>query len=159
MKGFASRPDKGTPTKIAFADHPLHPMLVSFPIAFLLGLLGSDFGYWWTHDPFWARMSLWLAGAGVFMGLVASAAGTAELFLIEGVRRRPAAWSHFVAAVMLMAVASTNWFMRLQDAQSAVLPWGLYLSALTAVLVAFAGWLGGGLVFEHRIGILEAEED
>ncbi|RYY79598.1 MAG: DUF2231 domain-containing protein, partial [Comamonadaceae bacterium] len=73
--------------------------------------------------------------------------------------RRAAAWSHFVIAVMLLAVGVANWGLRLGDPVANVLPWGLYLSGLGTVLVAAAGWLGGTLVFEHQVGVLDADEE
>lgn len=145
-------------SNVAVAGHPLHPMLVTFPIAFLLAALASDLVYLFDGAPFWARMSLWLIGAGTAMGILAGLAGTVELLSVRGIRRRPAAWNHFVVSVMLLAAAFGNWMWRIGDAQEAIYPWGLALSALTAVLVAYAGWLGGALVFEHRIGI-EVEEE
>lgn len=153
MNRLADPPRIGTPTQVAVAGHPLHPMLVTFPIAFLLGALGSDAAFWWTADTFWARMSLWLLGAGTFMGIVASVAGAVELLAIRGIRYRAAGWSHFVSAVMLLSVAFTNWFIRVTDPAEAVIPFGIYLSLLGALLVAFAGWMGGKLVFEHQVGI------
>jgi uncharacterized membrane protein len=144
---------ESTESKVAVAGHPLHPMLVTFPIAFLLGALATDLLYLYERDAFWARMSLWLIGAGTFMGFVAGVSGTVELLAVRGIRRRPAAWNHFVASVMLIAVAFANWLWRLDDPGAAIYPWGVLLSGLTAVLVGLAGWLGGTLVFEHQIGI------
>ena len=152
-------PEDGTTTKVAVAGHPLHPMLVTFPIAFLLGAFASDVAFWFRADPFWARMSLWLIGAGTVMGTIAGIAGTVELLAISGIRRRAASWSHFVAAVVMLSVAAANWLVRLEDPEGAVMPLGLFLSALTAGLVSIAGWLGGTLVFEHRIGIVEEDGD
>ncbi len=149
-------PDKisgQTNPTVAVAGHPLHPMLVTFPIAFLLGASASDVVFVYERDPFWARMSLWLIGAGTFMGVIAGITGTVELLAERGIRRRPAAWNHFVASVMLLAVALANWVWRLDDFEAAIVPWGLAMSVLTALLVGFAGWLGGTLVFEHQIGI------
>ncbi len=146
-----------TPTKVAVAGHPLHPMLITFPIAFLLGALASDLVYLYDGDPFWARMSLWLIGGGTVMGTIAGITGTVELLAVRGIRRRAAAWNHFVVSVAMLAVAFANWMWRIGDFQAAIWPWGLYMSALTAAMVSFAGWLGGGIVFEHQIGIEEEE--
>lgn len=159
IEGLATPPADGTGTAVAVAGHPLHPMLVTFPIALLLCALGSDLAFWWTADPFWARMSLWLLGVGTAMGALAGATGAAELLLIAGIRRRAVGWSHFVAAVMLLSVGFTNWLWRLEDPAAAVLPLGLGLSALGALLVAVAGWVGGKLVFEHQIGVVDADGD
>jgi uncharacterized membrane protein len=148
---------KGTETKVAVLEHPIHPMTVTFPIAFLISVLPSDLAYLYWEDPFWARVSLWLAGAGTVCGIVAGIAGTGELLWVETIRKRPAAWNHFIAAVVMLSVAFANWMLRLPDPEGAIMPWGLYLSALGAILVALAGWLGGHLVFEHLIGT--GEED
>lgn len=134
-------------------------MMVTFPIAFLMGALGTDLFYWVTADPFWPRVSLWLIGAGTVMGIAAGIAGTIELFIVPRIRQRSASWDHFIAAVMLLSVGFANWMLRIGDAEGTVLPWGMYLSALGALLVAFAGWLGGHLVFKHHIGIHDEEDE
>ncbi|WP_377477514.1 MAG: hypothetical protein P2A85_03315 [Microcoleus anatoxicus] len=36
---------------VAVAGHPLHPVLIVFPVAFLVGAAGTDIGYWLTSDP------------------------------------------------------------------------------------------------------------
>lgn len=153
METFRKPVPAGTHTEVHIARHPMHPMLVTFPIAFLLGALGTDLAYWFLGDPFWARASLWLLGVGTFMGVLAGIAGTIELLMVSGIRRRAGGWSHFVAAVMLLAVSFINWVLRLPLGEPSVTPMGVYLSALGAGLVAMAGWLGGKLVFEHHVGI------
>lgn len=155
MEQFAEPEQPGAPTHVAVIRHPLHPMLANFPIAFLVTVIASDLGYWYTSDPFWARTSLWLLGGGTVMGIVAGIAGTVELLAVKEIRRRTASWSHFVAAVMLLSVAAANWGSRIEDAEAAVMPWGLALSAMCFVLVGMAGWLGGALVFEHQVGIID----
>src|SRR5690606_31788701 len=71
MEQFAEPEQPGAPTHVAVIRHPLHPMLANFPIAFLVTVIASDLGYWYTGDPFWARTSLWLLGGGTVMGIVA----------------------------------------------------------------------------------------
>src|SRR5690606_12634963 len=121
------------------------------PIAFFVGALPADLAYWYTQDAFWARVALWLLGAGSVMGLLAAVTGTVELLSVTGIRRRPASWNHFVVAVMLLSVAFINWLLRLPQPEAFIVPVGMVLSALGLVLVACAGWLGGNLVFEHQI--------
>ncbi|MFA5488974.1 MAG: DUF2231 domain-containing protein [Candidimonas sp.] len=159
MEKFAQPMPKGSETVVAIARHPLHPMLVTFPIAFLVGALCSDLAFVALADPFWARASLWLIGAGTAMGMLAGLTGTVELLIIARIRRRAAAWSHFVVAVMLLAVSSSNWLMRMPSPQDRILPLGLALSLLTVALVVAAGWLGGKLVFEHHVGIKNSEQE
>lgn len=144
---------KGTGTVVAISRHPLHPMLVTFPIALLICGLASDGAYLWSADDFWARMSLWLLGVGTLMGSIAGTTGAIELLFVGGIRRRAAAWNHFVMGTMLLAVSFTNWFWRLPDSTAAILPLGMYLSSLGVVLVALTGWMGGKLVFEDEVGV------
>jgi uncharacterized membrane protein len=147
----------GLSSRIALAGHPLHAMLVTFPIALIVATLGADIFWWLLADPFFARVGLWTSGWGFAMGLLAALAGTVELLAGPGIRRHPASWSHAVAAMTLLAVIGANWGWRLDDPEIAILPWGMLLSAGGLVLVALAGWQGGRLVFEHGVGIIVDE--
>lgn len=141
-----------TESRIAIAGHPVHAMLVAFPIALTMCVLGADAFYWWTGDVFWPRVGLWAAGIGFGMGVLAGIAGTAELLLVPGIRVRAASWTHFILAVMLLSVLGANWGIRLEDQVAAVLPWGILTSALAAGLTGVTGWHGGKLVFDFGIG-------
>ena len=41
---------------VALVGHPIHVMMVHFPIAFVIATLGVDVFYWWSGDAFWARV-------------------------------------------------------------------------------------------------------
>ncbi|HWL04542.1 MAG TPA: DUF2231 domain-containing protein [Xanthobacteraceae bacterium] len=148
-----------TSSMVAVAGHPIHAMLVTFPIALVISTLGADVFYWWWGDPFWPRAALWSSGFAFFLGIAASIAGTAELLLVPGIRRRAASWTHATAAITLIAIAGANWGLRLGDPEGAVLPLGLCLSALASVFVGIAGWHGGKLVFDHGIGLMVSSND
>src|SRR5215470_10590003 len=126
---------------VALVGHPIHVMMVHFPIAFVIATLGVDVFYWWSGG-----MAFW-------SGVAASIVGTGELLLVRGIRLLEASWSHAIAAMTLVAIAGANWGLRLVDTES-ILPHGLALSALASVMVGFAGWHGGKLVFDHGVGIL-----
>lgn len=142
-----------TGSAIALVGHPIHVMMVHFPIAFVIATLGVDVFYWWSGDDFWVRVGLWSAGVTFWTGVAASIAGTGELLLVKGIRAREASWSHAIAAMTLVAISGANWGLRLEYPES-ILPHGLALSALSAAMAGFAGWHGGKLVFDHGIGIL-----
>ena len=150
--------DQPIASAVAVAGHPLHAMSVHFPIALVIATLGCDVFYWWSGDPFWLRAGLWSAGIAFFAGVGAGLVGTAELLLVSGIRIRVASWTHAVAAMMLIAIAGTNWGLRLTD-PDAVLPQGLMLSVLASVFTGLAGWHGGKLVFDHGIGLIISEKD
>jgi uncharacterized membrane protein len=139
-------------SKIAIAGHPIHAMLVAFPIAMSVCTLGADLFYWWTGDAFWARAGLWAIGMAFLMGLLAGLSGTVELLLVPGIRARAASWTHFIIAVMLLALLGTNWGHRLGGYEQAVLPLGILLSILCVAFTGFTGWHGGKLVFDYQLG-------
>lgn len=143
---------------VALVGHPIHVMMVHFPIAFVMATLGIDLVYWWSGDVFFVRAGLWSTGIAFWTGVAASLVGIAELVLVRGIRLREASWSHAVAAMTLVAIAGANWGMRMLDATT-ILPHGIALSLLGSVMVGFAGWHGGKLVFDHGVGILVSSRD
>jgi uncharacterized membrane protein len=143
---------------VALVGHPIHVIMVHFPIAFAIATLGVDVFYWFSGDAFWARVGIWSTGMAFWSGVAASIVGTGELLLVRGIRLLEASWSHAVAAMTLVAIVGANWGLRLIDPAS-ILPHGLVLSALASVMVGFAGWHGGKLVFAHGVGILISPKD
>lgn len=141
-----------TESRIAILGHPVHAMSVSFPVALTFCGFGADLIYWWTGDAFWTRAAMWGVGAGFLFGIFAGISGTAELLLVPGIRARAAAWTHFIIAVVLLSLLGANWGYRLYGYESAVLPYGILLSALSVGVVSFTGWHGGKLVFDYRLG-------
>lgn len=143
---------------VAMAGHPLHAMMVHFPIVLGMATLAADVFFWWGGDPFWARAAVWAVGVAFLAGIAAGLVGLAELLLVRGIRLRGSGWAHGVAAVMLISVLGMNWGLRLTRPED-VLPLGLGLSALGAVLVGFAGWHGGKLIYHHGVGLVDAEDE
>lgn len=140
-------------SKMSLGGHPIHPMLIHFPVAALLGLVATDAAYLYTEDFFWARASLWLAGIGALGGWVSGLVGLVDLVAVARIRRLITAWCHATLAVMLLSLASLNWLLRVDDAGVHVWPWGLYLSLLTGCLIAVTSSLGGKLVYERAVGV------
>lgn len=141
-----------TPSTVNVRQHPVHPTMVVFPIAFLTGTLFSDLTFLWTRDPFWAQASFWLASVGLGIGLPAALVGMVDFFTMNEVRKHVSAWSHFLAGTMVLALAGANVQLRWDSPENAVWPLGLLLSATMAAMVIVTGWLGGTLTFKHGIG-------
>ena len=133
--------------------HPIHPMLVSFPIALLTGTLVSDLVYCQTRDAFWANASFYLLAAGVVTALGAALAGFTDFFGDRRIRALSHAWQHMLGNLTAVLLSIFNLFLRLGGKESAILPLGLILSATVALLLVFTGWRGGDLVYRHRVGI------
>ncbi len=139
-------------SRAAIAGHPLHPVMIHFPIACLLLLVLSDGAFLYTEDLFWARVSLWLAGIGALGGWVASVAGLIDLVTVRRIRHMILGWCHAILAVMMLSLASLNWLWRYQDVVD-LLPWAIGLTLVTAGLIMLAGILGGMLVYDEAVGV------
>ncbi len=146
--------DSGVPSTVAIAGHPLHPLSVIFPIAFLAAALGSDFGYWLTRDPFWARASLWLVGLGLAGGVLAALIGMSDFLRIERVRKRTAGWAHMYLNIAILVLTSVNLILRLRNPVEAILPIGLIISTVVGTLTSLSGWYGAELSYRHKIGVV-----
>lgn len=141
----------------SIAGHPLHPLLVPFPIACFVGTLVTDIAYAETANMQWANFSAWLLIAGLVMGTLAAIAGIVDFLGEPRIRSLAAAWVHGIGNGIAMVLAIFNFFLHSRDAYTSVVPTGLILSVLTVLIFVVTGWLGGELVFRHRVGV--ASED
>lgn len=141
-------------SRAALRGHPLHPVLIHFPIAALIMLLLTDVVYLFNGDPFWARVGFYLAATGTILGAVSGLAGAIDLFSVRRIRRLVTAWAHGILAVMLLSLAAFNFMLRWgPDPAALIMPWGIYTSALTVMLISITGFLGGQLVYEYGVGV------
>jgi uncharacterized membrane protein len=137
----------------AVDGHPLHPALVPLPIGAFVGALACDLAYTRTHDRFWARGAHLLTGAGIVTGLAAGSLGALDFGGRPQIRRRPSAWLHAGGNLAVLGLAGVSEVLRARDERAAVARGALAISALSAVLLAATGWLGGELAFRDRIGV------
>lgn len=135
--------------------HPIHPMLVPFPIACFVGTLLTDIAYWRTADMMWANFSAWLVTAGVVMGLLAAIAGLIDFLGDSRVRAQSPAWPHVLGNLLALILSIVNMFIHTRDAWTSVVPWGLVLSAIVVLILLVTGWLGWAMVYRHHVGVAE----
>ena len=141
------------PSNAAIAGHPIHPMLVPLPIAFLSAVLGTDLAYWRSGDAFWARASRALLTAGVVSGAAAAPFGALDLLTIPKARESTIGWGHAIGNWVVLVLSALNLYRRRERPDRAILPTGLILSALAAAIITVTGWLGGELSYRHMIGV------
>ena len=147
-------------TTAAIGGHPIHHMLVAFPIAFWFAALATDIAFAATRDFGWSAASIWLVGAGVMTALVAALPGFIDFFGDDRVRALRDAWRHMIGNLIAVGLASLSWGLRLaQGSEVAVLPWGLVLSVAVVGILLYTGWKGGELAYRHRVGVREAPSD
>jgi uncharacterized membrane protein len=132
--------------------HPIHPMLIPFPIAFFIGAFLADLASLASSDPFWTAAAFWLLIAGLAMAALAAIAGFTDFLGDSRIRALSAAWMHMLGNVAVVVIEAANLFLRLGSPErtSSI---GVYLSGAAFLLLGFTGWKGGDLVFRHRVGI------
>ncbi|MFO1037529.1 MAG: DUF2231 domain-containing protein [Geminicoccaceae bacterium] len=135
------------------AGHPIHPMLVPFPIVCFIGALVTDIAYALTAEMMWTNFSAWLLAVGLAMGVLAAIAGLIDFASNERIREQGPAWAHMLGNAGVLILALFNNFVHSRDAWTSVVPTGLILSAATVALMLVTGWLGASLVYRHRVGV------
>ena len=140
-----------------FMGHPIHPMLVPYPIAFFTGAFLADLTFLWTGHPFWATAAAWLIGAGLVGALLAALAGLTDFLGEPRVRALSTAWLHMLGNVTLVVLEAINLVLRYGDPAAALPSPGVYLSGAGFLLLGFTGWLGGELVFHRRVGVADSD--
>lgn len=150
-----SRP---APSRAAIFGHPVHAMLVPFPVAFLLAAFAADGVAWWSPDPFWVRAATWLVGSGVVTGVSAALFGLIDFLTIRRARAHVIGWVHLTGAGTTLILATVTWLLRVTGSAAGVAPWTLRLSAVMAVTLVVTAWAGGELPYRHLVGVAGHED-
>ena len=135
------------------ANHPIHPMLVPFPIVCFIGALVTDIAYAFTAEMMYADFSSWLLSIGLVFGVLAAIAGLTDFLGNRLIRRQAPAWPHLIGNAVALVLAFFNVLIHTRDAWTSVMPTGLILSILTVLILPVTGWLGGQLVYRHGVGV------
>lgn len=120
--------------------HPLHAILLAFPFPLFLGALVSDLAYWATYQMQWANFSAWLIAGGLLVGGFALLWALVNLFRRGTARKRQLA-IYFVVLLATWVLGFVNALIHAKDAW-AIMPEGLILSAIAALLALVASWIG-----------------
>jgi len=132
--------------------HPIHPMLIPFPIVCFIGTFVTDIVYTRNHDAGWATASHWLLGIGLLMAALAALAGITDYLGDERVRRLGDALKHMIANVAAVVLELVNLVFRLGN-DDFIDSTGIYLSGVVVLLLLYSGWKGGDLVYRHGVGV------
>ncbi|VXC78650.1 DUF2231 domain-containing protein [Sphingomonas sp. AX6] len=121
--------------------HPVHAILLSFPIALFAAALASDIAYLNTAEIQWSNLSQWaITGALVFgAAVVIWAAIDGVRSPVRSIRHGPILYLVLVAVMWLLGLI--NAFKHSQDAWSSVGTTGVLLSVLCTALALAAGWV------------------
>lgn len=140
------------------AGHPIHPMLIPFPIAGFVGTLLVDIALRSSGDVFWYRMGLWLLGAGLVFAALAAVAGLIDFLGDIQIRNLNAAWLHAGGNVVAVVLELVNFYLRYRDGVAFAAGTGLYISLAVVLLLLFTGWKGWHMVYKNHVGISDVRE-
>jgi len=147
--------------KAKLLGHPIHPMLVGFPVAFYTATLVAFIAYASTLHPFWYELACVANWAGVGMAAVAALPGLVDWAI--GIPRASAAKKtgliHMALNVAALAAFLINAIVATQRWDEALPPGGtgIVLSALGVLLTLPAGFLGWSLVHHDHVGVASDE--
>ncbi|MEU1752559.1 DUF2231 domain-containing protein [Micromonospora matsumotoense] len=141
-------------SRLKVLGHPVHPMLVMFPVALLVTGTLFDVVDTVGGPDFLAEVAYWNITVGLVGGLLAAAAGAFDLLAIPaGTRAKRVALTHAAANVAVILLFAAVWAVRLNAESRAA---GGALIAIEVVGVAILGisaWLGGELVDRLGVGV------
>src|SRR5215203_3270836 len=134
------------------ADHPIHPMLIPFPIVCFVGAFVTDIVYSQNQDAGWAEAAIWLLGVGLVMAALAAIAGLTDYLGDARIRRLTDALKHMLANVTAVVLEVVNLVLRLNNPDFARST-GIWISGFVVLILLYSGWKGGDLVYRHGIGV------
>ena len=137
--------------------HPIHPMLIPFPIGLWVFSLVADVIYLWRGNAIWKD---WVAFYALLAGIIGAAAAAVPglidwLSITDRAVVKIANW-HARLNVIALLVFAASFYLRTTSGAS--LLGGSYtipvaLSVLGIVLITISGWLGGEMVFKHGVAV------
>jgi uncharacterized membrane protein len=141
-------------TPASIAKHPLHPMLIVFPIGLWLFSLVCDFvalaKSGTDAGATWETVALYSMVGGLIGALAAAVPGLIDLLSLGDPDVRKIALTHMTINLTVVALYAINIWLRVGGMESR-LPVGL--SVLAVLMLGVSGWLGGEMVHVHGVAV------
>lgn len=140
-------------SKVRVFGHPLHQMLVVFPLGLLATSVVFDLIHLIGGSASAATVSYALIAAGLVGGLIAAPWGTIDWLAIpRGTRAKAIGAMHGGGNVVVLLLFAASWWLRGgQATQPPTLAWALSFAGAALALVT--AWLGGELVDRLGVGV------
>ena len=143
-------------SKASIGGHPVHPMLIPFPLALWTTSFAADVLFYFKRNTSLPLISKFLLAAGCLGALAAAVPGIIDWLSIKNAGvKRIANW-HARLNIIALIIFATSLYLRTR----AGAPWANHnlkipflLSFIGVILISISGWLGGALSFEHGVGV------
>jgi uncharacterized membrane protein len=141
--------------KAKLLGHPIHQMLIVFPLGLLATSLFFDIAWLVTKRADFTAVAFWTIFAGILGGLTAAVFGLIDWLAIpRNTRARLIGAWHGSGNVVVVALFAASWWLRYRNAHMPVTG-AIVLSAVAVCLALVTGWLGGELVDRLSVGVDE----
>ena len=140
-------------SRVKLAGHPVHQMLIVFPLGLLATAVVFDVIFLVADNPAWTMAAFYMIGAGVITGLAAAVPELVDWLAIpRGTRAKRIGLIHGVGNVIVVALFALSWLMR-RDDPAAPPTEAVVAGLLGAGLSIVTAWLGGELVDRLGVGV------
>lgn len=140
-------------SRASIKSHPIHPILIPFPIAFFTGtFLAHAGGLIWSHTDL-LKTAYYLNIAGVAFALLAAIPGIIDFICTvppKSSGKKRAAQHGITNVIMLLIFTLAFFYRRNENANQTIL---LAMEVTGISLMTIAGWMGGTLVYRNQIGV------
>lgn len=145
-------------SKVKVAGHPIHPMLVAFPITFyVLTLVGFVVFKAVSPDIFWYKLGYFSNYAAIVTALIAAVPGFIDWAI--GIPNQTAAKKrgliHMSLNLITLALFIGNAFLLegTWDTGQASLGTSIFLTAIGCLLLLGVGWYGWEMISKDKVGV------
>lgn len=121
--------------------HPLHGLLLAFPVALFTTALLSDITYLKSAEIQWSNFSAWAITGALVFGAPVLLWAAIGLFRHRRDTARTRALVYFLLILIMWIAGLINAFKHSQDAWSSVGTAGVTLSIVSTLAALVAGWI------------------
>ncbi len=140
-------------SKAKVLGHPIHPMLIVFPLGLLATSLIFDLIRAAGGGASFSRAAVYMIAAGIVGGLFAAVFGLVDWIAIpQGTRAKRVGALHGLANLIIVVLFILSWGIRYADPEAQSAP-AVILSVCGVLLALVSGWLGGELVDRLGVGV------
>jgi uncharacterized membrane protein len=142
-------------SKVKLAGHPVHPMLIVFPLGLLSTAVIFDILYLFSNKAQWTEVAYYMIGAGIVGGLFAAVFGWLDWSAIpRRTRAKRLGLYHGVGNVLVLTLFVLSWILRREN--PAAPPTDAVVAGIGGLIVGvITAWMGGELVDRLSVGVDE----
>ena len=149
-------------SKASIGGHPIHPMLIPFPLALWATSFAVDVLFYFLRHPTLLVIAKFMIAAGCLGAIAAAIPGIIDWLSIKnGDVKKVANW-HARLNIAALVVFAISLFLRTGSYSELVgrkLTIPFLLSLVGVILISISGWLGGELAFRYGIGQMHSDEN